>query len=190
MRSGALFLCLVLALAGCVRTTEIVRPSATQINPYLAPPPKPPKPLFIFVWMAKLNRLIPRKAKPPAATAPQWAGSIRMVNTAEKFVLVESNTATSVIPGETYLSIGNSSETSSLRMTNLKNPPFLIADIVSGDPSPGDKIYLPKATAQPSPPPAARAKTKPAPKNTPSSPPPVPAPLPDADPPLPSRSAT
>jgi hypothetical protein len=188
MRTLAVFLCLVLGLAGCVRTVETVKPTTAQINPYLAPPPKTPKPLFIFVWAAKLNRLIPRRAKPPAATAPQWAGSIRMVNTAEKFVLVESSTATSVVPGETYLSIGNSSETASLRMTNLKNPPFLIADIVSGDPSPGDKIYLPKATAQPSPPPAARSKAQPAPKNTPSSP--APPPLPDADPPLPSRSAT
>jgi hypothetical protein len=86
-----------------------------------------------------------------------------MVNTAEQFVLVESGSATNVVPGEIYTAVGNSSETASLRMTNLKNPPFLIADIISGNPSPGDKIYIPKVSAQPSPPPNQPAsKTKPA----------------------------
>ena len=67
-----------------------------------------------------------------------------MVNTAENFVLIESSTMSSAVPGETYLSVGNGAETASLRMTSLKNPPFLIADIISGNPSPGEKIYLPK----------------------------------------------
>jgi len=40
--------------------------------------------------------------------------------------------------------IQNGIETGSVRMSSLRNPPFLIADIVSGDPSPGDKIYLPQ----------------------------------------------
>jgi hypothetical protein len=76
----------------------------------------------------------------------QWAGEIRMVNIAENFVLLESNSSVSAIPGEKYLSIRDSQETGSVRMTSLRNPPFLIADIVSGDPSPGDKIHLPRPT--------------------------------------------
>ena len=69
-----------------------------------------------------------------------------MVNIAENFVLLESNSSVSAIPGEKYLTIRDSQETGAVRMTNLRNPPFLIADIVSGDPSPGDKIHLPRPT--------------------------------------------
>ena len=69
-----------------------------------------------------------------------------MVNIAENFVLLESNSSVSAIPGEKYLAIRDSQETGAVRMTSLRNPPFLIADIVSGDPSPGDKIHLPRPT--------------------------------------------
>lgn len=147
-----------LALAGCVRTTQTVPPSA-QANPYITPPPKPPKPFFLLSWMGKVSGLIPKKGKPPAATTPQWAGSIRMVNTAEQFVLIESGAIAAAVPGETYLAVGSGSETATLRMTNLKNPPFLIADIVSGNPSPGDKIYLPGPASPP-----AKPQAKPTPK--------------------------
>ena len=73
-----------------------------------------------------------------------WAGTIRMVNTAENFVLIESESASPVIPGERYLSVQDGRETGTLLMTALKAHPFLIADIVSGQPSTGDKIYIPR----------------------------------------------
>lgn len=84
-----------------------------------------------------------------------WAGTIQLVNTAENFVLIESVSATPVIPGEKYLSVQNGRESGTLRMTSLKAHPFLIADIVSGNPSTGDKIYIPRPTW--SPPPGGRA---------------------------------
>ena len=93
------------------------------------------------------SNLLPRKnPRPPAASPVQWAGEIRMVNIAENFVLVESITAVATVPGEKYLAVQNGRETGVVRMTSLRNPPFLIADIVSGDPSPGDKIHLPQPT--------------------------------------------
>jgi hypothetical protein len=92
------------------------------------------------------NLLPNKKPRPPVASPVQWAGEIRMVNIAENFVLVESSSAVTAIPGEKYLAVQNGRETGVLRMTFLRNPPFLIADIVSGDPSPGDKIHLPKPT--------------------------------------------
>ncbi len=90
------------------------------------------------------NLLPNKKPRPPVASPVQWAGEIRMVNIAENFVLVESTSAVATIPGERYLAVQNGRETGALRMTSLRNPPFLIADIVSGDPSPGDRIHLPK----------------------------------------------
>lgn len=93
------------------------------------------------------SNLLPRKnPRPPAASPVQWAGKIRMVNIAENFVLVESTSAVATVPGEKYLAVQNGRETGVVRMTSLRNPPFLIADIVSGDPSPGDKIHLSQPT--------------------------------------------
>jgi len=83
-------------------------------------------------------------AKPPAAMRVDWAGTIRLVNTAENFVLVESESPTAVIAGEKYLSVHDGRETGALRITDLRAHPFLIADIVSGNPSTGDKIYIPR----------------------------------------------
>lgn len=106
------------------------------------------------------SQLLPRKSPPaPAASPVNWAGEIRMVNIAENFVLVESNSPVATIPGEKYLVIQNGIETGAVRMSSLRNPPFLIADIVSGDPSPGDKIYLPQPSVS-----VPATETRPAPK--------------------------
>ncbi len=96
-------------------------------------------------WLSGLGKFFPpKKPSPPAATPVNWAGTIRMVNTAENFVLIESESATPVVPGEKYLSVQNGRESGTLLMTSLKAQPFLIADIVAGNPSTGDKIYIPR----------------------------------------------
>ena len=96
-------------------------------------------------WLGGLGQLLPKKKpRPPAATPVNWAGTIQLVNTAENFVLIESESATPVLPGEKYLSVQNGRESGTLRMTSLKAHPFLIADILSGNPSTGDKIYIPR----------------------------------------------
>ena len=96
-------------------------------------------------WLGALGKILtPKKPKTPAAMPVDWAGTIRMVNTAENFVLIESESASPVIPGEKYLSVQDGRETGILLMTTLKAHPFLIADIVSGHPSTGDKIYIPR----------------------------------------------
>jgi hypothetical protein len=98
-------------------------------------------------WLGGFDKFLPKKKpSPPAATPVKWAGTIQLVNTAEKFVLIESESATPVIPGEKYLSVQNGRESGTLLMTSLKAHPFLIADILSGNPSTGDKIYIPRPT--------------------------------------------
>lgn len=95
--------------------------------------------------LGALAKILPaKKPKPPTAMPVDWVGTIRMVNTPENFVLIESESATAVIPGEKYLSVQDGRETGALLMTTFKAHPFLIADVVSGHPSTGDKIYLPR----------------------------------------------
>lgn len=125
-----------------------------------APPPDPSDTLdAVFVEksatkplpnpLTAFSRLLPQKKSPPAplASPVDWAGEIRMVNIAESFVLVESRSAANAIPGEKHTAIRDGRETGVVRMTPLRNPPFLIADIVSGNPSPGDKIHLPRPSS-------------------------------------------
>ncbi|MEI8292764.1 MAG: hypothetical protein WCG66_02115 [bacterium] len=90
--------------------------------------------------------------RPPVAAAVHWAGTIRLVNKAENFVLVESATSSAVIPGEKYLSIHNRLETGTVLMTSLKSHPFVIADIVAGNPAMGDRIYSPRLDSSEQPP--------------------------------------
>jgi hypothetical protein len=112
-----------------------------------AHPPGKKQPILPTSWLGGLGKLLPKKKpSPPAATPVNWAGTIQLVNTADNFVLIESESATPVIPGEKYLSVQNGRESGTLLMTSLKAHPFLIADIVSGNPSTGDKIYIPRPT--------------------------------------------
>jgi len=177
----AVVLVAALLAAGCAQKDKPPVTPPTQ----MATPATPRKPPFYLQWMGKLASVFPKKKNPPAANPPQWAGTIRMVNAAEKFVLIESNTLSAIVPGETYTVIGGGAETASLQMTALREPPFLIADIVSGSPSEGDKIYIPRVDAAPMPTPA----PKPTKKNraTPTAKPkpeakPTPAPAPDPQP--------
>ncbi len=77
---------------------------------------------------------------PPAPSLPVWMGTVRMVNTPEQFALIE--TTLPISPGQTFLAVSEHLETSTLRTTALRNHPFLIADIVDGSPSPGDRISI------------------------------------------------
>ena len=96
-------------------------------------------------WLSWLK--FSKKAPPhPSATPIHWTGVIRLVNEEERFVLIQSQSSSAVTPGEKYLCIRDTTETGVLRMTALKNSPFLIADILSGDPLAGDRVYLPSPT--------------------------------------------
>jgi len=102
-----------------------------------------------FSWLGHWP--IPQPAKkqaPPIATPVQWSGTIRMVNAKENFVLIEQAARLIEQPGEIYIAIEKGQEKGKLKMTSMKSFPYLIADIVGGDPEVGDKIYLPSPSFQ------------------------------------------
>ena len=86
--------------------------------------------------------LLPKKKRPPVAQQPRLVGVVKMVNMEDKYVLVDAVTQSSE-PGDLLLCITNQKETANLRMSSLKNPPFLIADIASGTPAVGDRVFKP-----------------------------------------------
>jgi hypothetical protein len=151
MRKTALLLTAALLLSGCATNKEatalVNNNDAPELTATFVESPAP-KTSLLSGLNSFFSHLLPRKTPPPpAATSVQWAGEIRMVNIAENFVLIESLSGVAAVPGEKYLAIRNTQETGALRITSLRNPPFLIADIISGDPSPGDKIHLPRPIA-------------------------------------------
>ena len=90
----------------------------------------------------KVLTLIPKKKHPPQAQPPRLIGVIKMVNKQDGFVLIDAVTQ-SAAHGDLLVCINAQKETANLRMSNLKNPPFLIADIASGTPAPGDRVFIP-----------------------------------------------
>lgn len=103
---------------------------------------KPQEGFLSRMW----HSVFPKKEEPPVATSPSWIGTVKLVDENAHYVLVDTDTYHPLATGETLIAVGNERETATLRVTADRNPPFFIADIVSGRPMPGDRIYSPKPT--------------------------------------------
>ncbi|HEY8900749.1 MAG TPA: hypothetical protein VIM61_10090 [Chthoniobacterales bacterium] len=114
--------------------------AATSVSTPAPIPGQPREGFFARMW----HRVFPRKQKPPIAAPPQWVGTIKLVNERDGYVLIDAINAPTLAPGETLNAVGNDHESGVLRTTADKNPPFFIADLVSGKPRVGDRVYSPK----------------------------------------------
>ncbi len=97
-----------------------------------------------------------RRGGPPTATLPHTFGKIATVNTHHGFVLIDAVEIRS--PG-LYLATLTPEGTrgSLLQVGKEQRPPFLIADILEGQPQPGEAVVdaPPPAVTAPEPPPFA-----------------------------------
>jgi hypothetical protein len=101
---------------------------------------RPSEGFLMRMW----HKIFPRKKEPPAASPPQWIGTIKLINERENYALIDSVSAMQMPAGETLNSVGETSESGTLRVTADRTPPFFIADIVTGKPRAGDRVYSPK----------------------------------------------
>ena len=101
---------------------------------------RPQEGIMTRMW----HMVFPKKKEPPVAAPPQWIGTIKLVNERDGYALIDSQDYGALPTGETLNAIGNDSESGVLRVTTDRNPPFFIADIVSGKPRAGDRVYSPK----------------------------------------------
>lgn len=132
----------ILAVVGCANkpgATGEPTPS-TEAAPEGGPDDKPKKPWqeSLFGWT---QNLFPKKEKPPAAVPPQLLGQIRQVNSESGFVLIDATVSSAAKPGAALVCIANQQETAELKLTSLSSASFVIADITSGEPSVGDRVY-------------------------------------------------
>jgi hypothetical protein len=141
----ALLLC-ALVLTGCA--TKSPKPPPTPQTAAAQPQPAQPKakqPFLAgaFSWLKYVPTFSSRKPKPPPAQVPRLIGVVKMVDRDDRFVLIDATTFQGAAAGDLLVCIRDQKETANLRMGNLKNPPFLIADIASGNPAPGDRVFKP-----------------------------------------------
>lgn len=133
-------------LSGCVtkspKPTDTGQAGSTQTQP-AQPQPKRPFLASAFSWLGSVPTLSPRKSRPPPAQVPRLIGVVKMVDKDDRFVLIDATTFQAAEAGDLLVCIRDHKETANLRMGSLKNPPFLIADIASGNPSPGDRVFKP-----------------------------------------------
>ncbi|HEY5706694.1 MAG TPA: hypothetical protein VIS96_14095 [Terrimicrobiaceae bacterium] len=141
---ACLVLCGLLAVGCAAKTPKPPADRAPIAHPQSAQP-RPKRPLVVSVlsWFGSIPNLLPRKAKPPQAQVPRLIGIVKAVNIEDRFVLIDAATFQGAQAGDLLVCIRDQKETANLRMSTLKNPPFLIADIASGNPSPGDRAFKP-----------------------------------------------
>lgn len=130
--------------AATAQTPSFLRPAPIP-TPTPTPPQKFKKPLLVQVFscFGLFDKLFPKKKGPPKAEPAQLIGTVKMVNLDDKFVLIDALVYTPGAPGDSLICISNQRETAGLHVSPLRKPPFLIADIVSGTPSVGDRVYKP-----------------------------------------------
>lgn len=159
MKSLSLLLVACLLFASCATkktpapaptATALGAPSSTQAGlPAPTPAPAPKKaPAYVnflpWNWPSAFFRLFVKpKVQPPRAGLPQLIGVIKMVNKEDQFVLIDAYAFQGVQPGDVLICLADQRETAYLRLSTLRNPPFLIGDITSGSPSAGERVYKP-----------------------------------------------
>lgn len=132
-------LLLVIALAGCATKKATTAPQPAQVQQVAAAKPKGR--FSLVALLTSPLRLIPKKKSPPQAEPPLRVGTVKLVDTESKFVLIDATNLGGVLPGDPLVCIANQQETARLRLSVLRSPPFLIADIISGKPSVGERVF-------------------------------------------------
>ena len=93
------------------------------------------------------------QAARPSKTVPVMVGTVSLVNEEQKFVMIDSGSGASPTPGVGLKIEGPVGATPvELLAGDVHHRPFTVADIVSGVPKVGDKVFeerttIPRATA-------------------------------------------
>lgn len=105
--------------------------------------PKVPLMARVMSGFGIFSKIFPKKKTPPKAEAARAIGTIKLVNEEAGFVLIEATSFQEASAGGMLVSIMNQKESATLKVSEMRNPPFLIADIISGKPTKGDRVYKP-----------------------------------------------
>lgn len=86
--------------------------------------------------------LLPKKKKPqPAEAAPIRIGEVALVNNSSEFVLVDIGSGIGPRPGQALKTFRDGAETGVLTVSPESKRPFIVGDIVRGEPAAGDEVF-------------------------------------------------
>ena len=93
--------------------------------------------------LKKMKVLPHRETKRATAVhpAPQRIGTISLVNTSEKFVLIDTGLAAAPPVGTALKSFTGETVSGVVVVGNVNRRPFVVADIVQGTPAKGDAVF-------------------------------------------------
>lgn len=94
------------------------------------------------------KRVEAEKAVAEAARRPLLVGRIALVNASDGFVLIDAATASLARSGASWRAYSGDAISAELRSTDVKRRPWVIADIVSGEPQTGDTVMQPAGEAE------------------------------------------
>jgi hypothetical protein len=89
------------------------------------------------------QRAANEKALAEARKRPLLVGRIVLVNPTDRFVLIDAATAPAARVGATWRAYSEGALSAELRATDVRRRPWVIADIVSGEPQTGDTVMQP-----------------------------------------------
>lgn len=103
---------------------------------------------FPFVSLLAICAAIPcgcawrrhQQGREPALAGPRRVGSIAVVNDELHFVLIDVGTLYTPAAGTALKSFSGGKETGVLAVDAEKQRPFIVADIIKGDPKVGDQV--------------------------------------------------
>lgn len=78
---------------------------------------------------------------PAAQPKPVLVGTITFVNPEQRFVLIEVSPRSMPESGQALKCLSNGEESGIVAVTEEREPPFISADIVKGEPHKGDEVY-------------------------------------------------
>lgn len=133
--------------------------------------------LFFGVGCARLSPTRPAvTANVPGAAAVRYLGTVHVIGTGRRFVLVQASVAAvaaGLTDGQTLVCRVSGADSATLRVSRERRPPFVVADVASGEPHVGDEVFVEPAS-NPATKPAAPAPAAPSASPT-AAPTPVPS---------------
>jgi len=74
-------------------------------------------------------------------------GTVALVSPEERFVLIDVTSLIAASPGTDVITIADSRETSQMKISRERRNPFVIADLISGAPKVGERVFAVPAAA-------------------------------------------
>ena len=93
-------------------------------------------------WAEGWFGLVKKKPEAPEATLPTWTGRVVMVDSENRFALLDTGAPLRLPAGQKLLAFREKQRTAVLEMTPESRPPFLAVKLLEGMPAVDDQVAV------------------------------------------------